>query len=345
MPGSADISIRRQGKAGRITLTRPHALNALTYEMVMAIEAALVEWRDDQGVALVLIDAEGDRAFCAGGDLDQIYRAGRLGDFAYSRKFWSDEYRLNAMIADYSKPVVSLMQGYIMGGGVGIGCHGSLRIVCETSKVAMLECAIGLIPDVGGSWLLARAPGHAGEYLALTGARMSGADAMYCGFADRFVPRERWRQLAERLCATGEVAALGEYARGPGDSEIGRQQSEIDLLFGAGSALECLKACEQWESALAGEAAAAIRRGCPLSVACAFELVRRNRVAAALREALDNELRFTWRSMSEGELLEGIRAQIVDKDRTPNWRIARLEDVTPAQVDAMLAPIGRAQAA
>lgn len=345
MTPSGDIDIRRQGKAGRITLKRPEALNALTYEMCLAIERALTVWRDDDDIALIVIDAEGDKAFCAGGDLESLYSTGKAGDFSYGRRFWTDEYRLNAMIAEYPKPYVALMQGFVMGGGVGVGCHGSHRIVCETTKVAMPECGIALIPDVGGSYLLARAPGRLGEYLAVTGARMNAADAIYCGFADCFVLRERWDELIGRLGETGDATVIDTFVWDAGNSEIAGRQAEIGALFGGASALSCLMACEESGSELAKNAAAAIRRGCPLSVACAFELVRRNRRARSVREALANELRFTWRSMSEGEFLEGIRAQIIDKDRKPNWRTSRLEDVTRGQVDAMLAPLDRAAAA
>ena len=178
-----DIHIRKEGKAGRITLTRPNALNALTFDMAMAIEAALIEWADDDAVALVIIDAAGDKAFCAGGDIQDLYEHGKAGDFDFGRKFWSDEYHLNALIADYEKPYVALMQGFVMGGGVGISCHGSHRIVCETTQIAMPECGIGLVPDVGGSFLLARAPWKFGEYLGLTGARIGRGDQCWSGLA------------------------------------------------------------------------------------------------------------------------------------------------------------------
>ena len=169
MTDQAEIHIRKEGRAGRITLDRPKALNALTYDMALAIGAALDQWRDDGAVDLVIIDALGDKAFCAGGDIQKLYDTGRAGDFAYGRRFWADEYRLNARIAEYPKPYVALMQGFVMGGGVGISCHGSHRIVCASTRIAMPECGIGLVPDVGGSLLLARAPGRLGEYVGCTG--------------------------------------------------------------------------------------------------------------------------------------------------------------------------------
>ena len=184
-----DIYVRRDGSAGRITLNRPEALNALTYDMCLAIEKALDEWREEPGVRLAIIEGEGERAFCSGGDIAEMYKAGTAGDYEYGRRFWRDEYRLNAKIAEWPKPVVSFLQGYTMGGGVGVGCHGSHRVVCESSRIAMPECGIGLVPDVGGSLILARAPGRLGEYLATTAARMGPADAIAAGFADMFVPR------------------------------------------------------------------------------------------------------------------------------------------------------------
>ncbi len=193
-----DIDIRQQGRAGRITLNRPKALNALTYDMIRAIEAALDAWRDDDAVKLILIDAIGDRAFCAGGDIADLYRTGTAGDFAYGQQFWRDEYRMNAKLAEYPKPVVSFLQGFTMGGGVGVGCHASHRIVGDTSQIAMPECGIGLVPDVGGSLILARAPGHLGEYLGLTASRMGPGDAIHVGICRSLPARGRLGSAEDR---------------------------------------------------------------------------------------------------------------------------------------------------
>jgi enoyl-CoA hydratase len=182
----SDIDIRIEGRAGRITLNRPKALNALTYEMCLAVDAALRAWADDPAVDLVLIDAEG-RAFCAGGDIAEMYATGTAGDFDYGRRFWRDEYRMNARIAEYPKPVVALMQGYTMGGGVGLGCHASHRVVGETSRIAMPECSIGLVPDVGGSLLLRRAPGAFGIW-AGPDRRAAGTGGGHCHGLCRPIP-------------------------------------------------------------------------------------------------------------------------------------------------------------
>ena len=196
----SDIHIRTTGRAGRITLNRPDALNALTYEMCLAIEAAIDAWATDAQIALVIIDAVGDRAFCAGGDIQEMYDTATRGNFEYGRKFWADEYRLNNKIAHFPKPYIAFMQGFTMGGGVGVSAHGSHRIVDDASRIAMPECAIGLVPDVGGSVLLACAPGRLGEYLGTTGTRMGPADAIHAGFADHYIPA---RRLARADCRSG----------------------------------------------------------------------------------------------------------------------------------------------
>ena len=175
---SEDIFIRKSGYIGHITLNRPDVLNSLTYSMILSIEKALIEWETDENIALIIIDAEGDRAFCAGGDIQILYENGFKKNFAYGKKFWADEYRLNEKIANYKKPFVAFMQGFTMGGGVGVSCHGSHRIVGETSKIAMPECSIGLVPDVGGSFLLAKLPGNIGIFLGVTGKRMRASDAI-----------------------------------------------------------------------------------------------------------------------------------------------------------------------
>ena len=175
---SKDIFIRKSGYIGHITLNRPDVLNSLTYSMILSIEKALIEWETDENIALIIIDAEGDRAFCAGGDIQILYENGFKKNFSYGQKFWADEYRLNEKIANYKKPFIAFMQGFTMGGGVGVSCHGSHRVVGETSKIAMPECSIGLVPDVGGSFLLAKLPGNIGTFLGVTGKRMKASDEM-----------------------------------------------------------------------------------------------------------------------------------------------------------------------
>jgi enoyl-CoA hydratase/carnithine racemase len=336
----AELIAYRVGMAGRITLTRPQALNALSYGMCREVAAALARWRDDPEVSLVVIDAEGERAFCAGGDIQEMYDTGTAGDFGYGRRFWADEYRMNAMIAEYPKPVVALLQGYTMGGGVGLGCHAGTRIVCETSHIAMPEVAIGLVPDVGGTYLLARAPGRIGEYLGATAARMGPADAIHAGFADHFVPREFWLDLTVGLEQNGDLTLIDRLAETLPPGPIAMHKAEIDRLF-AGSPAEIVAALDASESDLATDALAAIRRASPLAVACGLRNIRDLRAkGGTIRDALRAEYRFTWRAAEHSDFLEGIRAAIIDKDKAPRWRHARLEDVTGEEVAAMLGDLG-----
>ncbi|MFQ5622202.1 MAG: enoyl-CoA hydratase/isomerase family protein [Paracoccaceae bacterium] len=334
----SDIRIRKEGRIGRITLNRPEALNALTYDMVLAIEAALDAWAGDEAVAMALIDAKGDKAFCAGGDIQQMYATASAGDFSYGRRFWSDEYRMNAKLANWPKPYAALIQGFDMGGGVGVSCHGSHRVVCETSRIAMPECSIGLIPDVGGSLLLARAPGRLGEYLGTTGTRMGPGDAIHAGFADYFIRREDWPELTARLVTTGDWTVIDEMAGTVPESPLAAEQPEIDAAFGGetlGDILRAMPAGEWGRRTLA-----AMRRNCPLSVACTVETIHRSRAADSIERALAHEYRFTWRSASHGDFVEGIRAAIIDKDREPKWQHASLEAVSDLDVTRMLMPLG-----
>ncbi|MFP7570454.1 enoyl-CoA hydratase/isomerase family protein [Marivita sp. S2033] len=334
-----DIHIRHDGHAGRITLKRPKALNALTYDMCSAIESALWAWRADPTVKLILIDAEGDKAFCAGGDIAEMYATGIKGDYAYGQRFWRDEYRMNALIAEYPKPVVSFMQGFTMGGGVGVGCHGSHRVVGDTSRVSMPECGIGLIPDVGGSHLLAHAPGRLGEYLALTTERMGPGDAIQAGFADLYLPEDRWDGMKATLCASGNVGALSKAAKPAPNAPLGDAQAQIDAHFGAGSLSKIAASLRDSDTDFAARTYAKLSRNAPLSMACTLAILDRLRSDKLdIRGALDLEYRFTSRAMEAGDFLEGIRAAIIDKDKSPKWR-HDLNTVPATDIEAMLRPV------
>ncbi|MGJ8617464.1 MAG: 3-hydroxyisobutyryl-CoA hydrolase, partial [Sulfitobacter sp.] len=337
----SDINIRVSGRAGRITLTRPHALNAMTYDMCMAIDAALQAWENDDAVSLIVIDAEGDRAFCSGGDIAELYETGKKGDFAYGQKFWADEYRLNNRIFNYAKPVVSFLQGFTMGGGVGIGCHGSHRIVGDSSQIAMPECGIGLVPDVGGSLMLALAPGRLGEYLGTTGTRMGPEDAIYAGFADTYVSEEHWPALIEKLEQDGDVTAIEATKRIPPSGTLHSQIDLINTLFGGETLGDILTDLRNDGGAFAKEALKKLQRASPLSMACTIEIIHRLRgPSLTLAKALDLEYRFTYRASEHGDFVEGIRAAIIDKDRTPRWQFADMK-VPVAAVSKMLQPLGK----
>ncbi|AUQ58675.1 Enoyl-CoA hydratase/carnithine racemase [Phaeobacter inhibens] len=335
----SDIDIRITGRAGRITLTRSKALNALSYDMCMAVDAALKAWADDDAVDLVVMDAEGEKAFCAGGDIAELYQTGTSGDYDYGRRFWRDEYRMNARIFEYPKPVVSFLQGFVMGGGVGLGCHGTHRIVGNSTKIAMPEVGIGLIPDVGGTLMLALAPGRLGEYLGLTGARITAADAIYAGFADHYIPEASWPALIAELERSGRTDQLADAAETAPEGRLEALRDTIDHSFAGETLDDILTTLDQDSSAFADETLKTLRRNAPLSMACTVELLHRLRLGTmGIRKALELEYRFTHRAMEKGDFLEGIRAQIIDKDRQPKWQYAD-RDVPATAVSQMLMPL------
>lgn len=306
-----DLTIYRAGRAGRITFTRPKALNALTHQMALDLHRALEEWRDDPQVELVVIDAEGEKAFCAGGDIAELYHAGLAGNHQVGRNFFRDEYRLNAAIADYPRPIVVFMQGFVMGGGVGVGGHASHRIICDTTTIAMPESTIGLIPDVGGTWLLGRTPGRIGEYLALTSDRMGPGDSIHAGLADYYLPRSEWPALIADLQNNGDITRIMGAPPPPA------RLSERDLsAFGERNVKDIVAALEK-----AGdeETLKPLRRNSPLAMAAGLSMIRASRGDRRLQESLSREYRFTWRATECSDFLEGVRAQIIDKDRNPRW--------------------------
>lgn len=331
-----EILVRIEGRAARLTLNRPKALNALTHDQCLQTLAALEAWRDDPAVALIILDGAGDRAFCAGGDIAQVTAEGRRGNFAAARDFWRDEYRMNVMLARYPKPIISFLHGFVMGGGVGYGCHNSHRIAGETLQLAMPECGIGLIPDVGGSWLLSRAPGQIGRYLGLTAARMGPGDAIAAGFADAFVPQAAWEGLKARLCETGDPGVIPAHPAP--EAPVMAERDRIDRLFAPDSVPAIIAALQADDSPLAAAALKAMRRNSPLSMASTLALLHPK--PESMVQAIRQEFRWVWRAMEHGDFIEGVRAQILDKDRNPRWKHARPDDVTAAEVAAMLAPLG-----
>jgi len=335
----ADIDIRIEGKVGRITLNRPKAMNALTYEMCLEIETALDAWCDDENVKMLLIDAAGDRAFCAGGDIAELYATGVRGDFDYGRKFWRDEYRMNAKLFEFPKPVVSFLQGFTMGGGVGAGCHGSHRIVGETSQITMPECGIGLVPDVGGSLILATAPGRLGEYIGTTGSRLGPEDAIYAGFADYFIPEQDWPSLIKALIETADWTLVDTAAKTPETGTLKALSDEIEHHFAGETLADIVRSLSGEDTDFTANALKSITRNSPLSMACTVEMVHRLRGTSDIRRALELEYRFTHRAMEHADFIEGIRAAIIDKDRSPKWKHT-LNDAITMDVTNLLLPLG-----
>jgi enoyl-CoA hydratase len=333
-----DIDIRTEGRAGRVTLDRPAVLNALSWEMCLALEAALDGWAEDPAVALVIVDGAPGRAFCAGGDILEMHRAGTEGRWDYGQRFWRDEYRMNAKIARFPKPVVTFLHGFTMGGGVGVGCHASHRVVDDASRVAMPECAIGLVPDVGGTRLLARAPGRLGAHLGVTGARMGPGDAIHAGFADRYVP-EGWEALKAALCEAGDVGPLEDAASTPPEAALAGAEAEVAALYADADLAALATRAEAAEGPVAEDVRKALAVNSPLSMACTLAMLDRLGPDPSIAEALSMEYRFTHRALENADFVEGIRAQVVDKDRAPRWRHAGPRDVPPEAVAAMLAPL------
>ncbi|MFJ6934705.1 enoyl-CoA hydratase/isomerase family protein [Streptomyces sp. NPDC101132] len=330
------VLLRTEGHAAYITLNRPKALNALSHPMVQHIEEALSAWADDPSVELVVIEGAGERGLCAGGDIRAIYQDARTGGTA-SADFWRDEYRLNALIARYPKPYVALMDGIVMGGGVGVSAHGSVRIVTERSKVAMPETGIGFVPDVGGTYLLALAPGELGTHLALTGAPVGAADALLCGLADHFVPSSALPDLVRDLALQPVHAVLERYVKQPPSGELGTAREWIDHCYAPDTAEEIVARLRTSGEPAAKDAAGTLLAKSPTAVKVTLAALRRARHLGPLERVLEQEYRVSCAALASPDLVEGIRAQVVDKDRDPHWTPATLEDVTPADVERYFA--------
>ncbi|GAA1653133.1 enoyl-CoA hydratase/isomerase family protein [Actinoplanes couchii] len=306
------------GRLGRIVLNRPAALNALTTEMVGIVHDTLRAWHDDDRVRTVLITGAGERGLCAGGDLRAMH-ADAVSGGGGSLEFFTREYDLNAAIAGYPKPVVAWMDGLVMGGGIGISAHASLRIVTERSRLAMPEVGIGFHPDVGGSWLLSRAPGEIGTHLALTGTTIGAGDAITAGLADCFVPADRIPYLISGLTGDEPGVAVSAVTTAPPAGDLDDARDWIDECY-AGDDLAVIRTrLAGHGSAGARAAAEEIATKSPTSLAVTLRSLRTAARMSSLREALDQELRLSAAFLRLPDLAEGIRAQIIDKDRRPRW--------------------------
>lgn len=343
--GTAEVLFGRRGRLAVITLNRPKAVNALNAGMVAAILEQLTAWADDDGVATVLVHGAGERGLCAGGDIVAIYRD-ILGGGTETAEFWQTEYRLNSLIAAYPKPYVAFMDGLVLGGGVGISAHGSVRVVTERTRTGMPETTIGFAPDVGGTWLLARSPGETGTHAALTGAHLTGADALFLGLADHFVPSESLPELAAALENESAEAAVVRFARNPPPSGLESQRDWIDAAYASEDAEDIVRRLRTMGGAPDGElaaeaagAAASIEAKSPTSVKVTLASLRRAK-GLTLDQALAQEYRVGLRFLVAPDFREGIRAQVVDKDRTPQWKPATLHEVHAADVERFFAPLG-----
>ncbi|GAA5068216.1 enoyl-CoA hydratase/isomerase family protein [Nocardia callitridis] len=345
-----EVLVERRDGVGLITLNRPKAINALNHPMALTITEALREWAVDDGVRTVAVTGAGERGLCAGGDIVAIHSdasasvasaggAAAEADSATGR-FWRDEYILNALIGEYPKPYVVVMDGIVMGGGVGLSGHGSHRIVTERSKIGMPEVGIGFIPDVGGTYLLSRTPGEIGTHVALTTARMSAGDAIAAGFADYFVPSEQIPALLETLRTESADVAIAKFATAAPESGLVAARSWIDSCYSADTVEEIVDRLRAHDAQEANEAAEAILGKSPVALKVTLRSLRAARALSSLEAVLNEEYRVSIASLSSHDLVEGIRAQVIDKDRAPKWVPPTLPEATDDLVEAYFAELG-----
>ncbi|CAN5156729.1 enoyl-CoA hydratase/isomerase family protein [soil metagenome] len=337
-PVEPPLIVERRGRVGHLLLNRPRALNALNGEMVRIMAEALEQWHGDDTVATVLLTGAGDRGLCAGGDIVSIYNDARNGGTA-SEQFWRDEYRLNAMIASYPKPFVAVQDGIVLGGGIGISAHAGIRIVTETSKLGMPETGIGFVPDVGGTWLLARAPGELGTHLGLTAGSAGPADAIHLGLSDFFVERAALPALFAALETDDAAAAVQRVASMPPAGDLADARW-VDAAYAGDDVGQIVARLATSSQPAAQEAHAAIVAKSPTALAATLASLRRARLAPDLQTVLASEFRVSLRFLAEPDLAEGIRAAVIDKDRSPTWRPPSIDEVDPAHVETFFAPLG-----
>jgi enoyl-CoA hydratase len=322
------VLVERRGHLGVLTLNRPRAINALDLGMVRIMQGALDAWAGDDAVATVLVTGGGDRGLCAGGDLQGMYRDARDGTLG-SVDFWRQEYDLDHTIATYAKPVVALMDGIVLGGGVGISAHASHRVVTERTSIGMPETRIGFVPDVGGPWLLSRAPGELGTHLALTASNADAADAIALGLADALVPIDRLPYLVVALESGSADDVLDLLAVAPPGSDLAKQRDWIDAAYVGDDAAAIVARLRSSDAEAASRAAEDIESRSPTAVVLTLAALRRAARLPDLRAALDQDLVVSTALLDIPDMAEGIRAQVIDKDRAPHWDPPALADVDP----------------
>ena len=346
MTEEGDLIVRREGAAGVIRLNRPKAINAMTLEMSIGIDAALDKFETDPEVALIVLEGAGERGLCAGGDIRGLWESSREGGDLGAR-FWRQESVMNARIAKYPKPYVAFMDGLVMGGGVGLSAHGRHRVVTEKTKLAMPEAGLGFFPDVGGTYLLSRSPGELGTYFGLTGAIMNGPDAIHAKFADAVVPAAKWPGLRETLTkvrhgvtATEVSKLINSFATGDAAGPVAAKQTMIDALFGFDRMEDIVAALKRDGSEFAQATLKTLGEKSPRGMVVTLKLLRLARKTSSLEECLVREYRAALEVFRSDDFREGVRAAVIDKDRNPTWSPPRIEDVTPDMLARYLAEIG-----
>jgi enoyl-CoA hydratase len=341
-----DLIARREGSAGIIRLNRPKAINAVTLEMFRDIDKALDGFLSDPEIGVIVLEGAGDRGLCAGGDIRALYESSKVrGDLG--KILWREEYILNARIAALPKPYVAFMDGIVMGGGVGLSAHSHHRVVTERTKLAMPEVGLGFFPDVGGTWLLARAPGEIGTYFGLTGQTMNGPDAVYAGFADAVVSSGKLASLREALtkmragATSGEVKTLiAGFATGEAAGPVAALRPRIDSWFAHDRMQDIFSALQEDGSELALSTLKTLNEKSPRGMVVTLKLLRLARASSSLEQCLVREYRAALEVFASDDFREGVRAAVIDKDRHPRWSPLRIEEVTPAMVAPYFAEIG-----
>lgn len=339
-----EVLIRVEGNVGRITLNRPKALHALTTAMCTAMTQALLAWRDDPAVKLVLLDHAGERGFCAGGDIRMLAESG-AADGKDAREFFFIEYRLNHLLFEYVKPVVVIMDGVTMGGGVGLAMPAGYRVATERTTFAMPETGIGLFPDVGGGWFLPRMPSHIGTWLALTGGRIKAADCELVGVATDFVESGKVEALKAAIVADPAAidGLLTEYEGDAGRPPLAQHQDEIDRIFGADTLEEILARLKAAGTEWADEQLKVLATKSPQTMKVAVRQLRLGGKMESFAENMTMEFRIGARVVQRHDFIEGVRAVIVEKDHAPRWNPATPEAVTEAMLDEIFAPLPSAE--
>jgi enoyl-CoA hydratase len=338
-----DVIVRAQGALRRLTLNRPKALNAITLGMTVTMTEMMRAWASDPAVGVVMLDGAGERGFCAGGDIRALYDAAKSGD-PLPQKFWAIEYHLNVMIARYRKPVVAIMDGVVMGGGIGLAGHAAHRVVTERSAVAMPEVGIGFFPDIGASFPLARGPGFTGTYLELTGDRMNAADTIYAGLADIHIPTAKLAAVPDALAgcrSADEVRAqLAALSAAPAPGKLEAARPWIDACYSANTIEEIFAQLAANSAASAQTALAAMKKASPTSLKITLRNLRDAAKFNRVEECFVQDYRIALACVAGHDMIEGVRATIVDRDRNPAWRPDTLEQVTPDIVERHFQSVG-----
>ena len=337
---SEHILFERRGGVGLVTLNRPQALNALSHAMTRDLHSILRDWELDSNIAIVVVRGSGDKAFCAGGDITALYKA-RGTSPKHSHQFYWDEYRLNTYIKHYSKPYVSLIDGIVMGGGVGVSVHGSHRVVTQNVIFAMPETGIGLFPDVGATYFLTRCPGETGKYIGLTGVRLGAGDSLYAGVATNYTVAEKIDDLLDSLIAhpLQLEKILAEYSGIAQEGCLEGLRREIDKVFGASSLDAIFATLENDTSPWASNTLEMLRGKSPTSLKVSFRQLQEGR-SLSFHQCMALEYRLVHRFISGKDFYEGIRAAVIDKDGCPVWNPRLLEAVDDLEVEKYFSPLG-----